>query len=96
LAGGDPAEASALLWSVKEAAVKALGCGFHLVDPRHITVYPSTGKIGGWHAFPVGLSGKAQVRIPLAAGRSLWVHSLPHGMMWISIAITNRRPAGHV
>ena len=41
LAGGDLEEASALLWSVKEAVVKALGCAFHLVDPRQITVYPS-------------------------------------------------------
>jgi len=31
LAGGDLEKASALLWSIKEAVVKALGCGFHLV-----------------------------------------------------------------
>ncbi len=43
LAGGDLEKASALLWSVKEAVVKALGCAFHLVDPRQITVYPSAG-----------------------------------------------------
>jgi len=34
LTGGEQGEAAALLWSVKEAVVKALGCGFHLVDPR--------------------------------------------------------------
>ena len=32
LAGGDLEKASALLWSIKEAVVKALGCAFHLVD----------------------------------------------------------------
>ena len=47
LTGGDLAEASALLWSVKEAVVKALGCAFHLVEPRHISVYPSAGERQG-------------------------------------------------
>ena len=41
LAGGDLKNASALLWSVKEAVVKALGCAFHLVDPLQITICPS-------------------------------------------------------
>jgi hypothetical protein len=98
LAGGDLAEASALLWSIKEAVVKALGCAFHLVDPRQITVYPSAGRAtggDGGHTFPVGLSGKALERFPIAAGRSLWVVSLPQKKMWLSIALLNRRPAGH-
>ena len=72
VAGGDLEKASALLWSIKEAVVKALGCAFHLVDPRQITVYPSVGEAGKY-LFPVGLSGKALVRFPPAAGRSLWV-----------------------
>ena len=33
LTGGDTAGAAALLWALKEAAVKALGVGFHLLDP---------------------------------------------------------------
>ena len=98
LAGGDVEEASALLWSVKEAVVKALGCAFHLVDPRQITVYPSSGWAeggSGWYAFPVGLSGKALARFPRAVGRALWAHSLHQDRMWLSIAHWNRRPAGH-
>ncbi len=94
LVGGDLEETSALLWSVKEAVVKALGCAFHLVDPRHITVYPSAGG-GGGYTFAVGLSGKALERFPLAAGRSLRVRSLHQGKLWLSIALWNRRPAGH-
>jgi phosphopantetheinyl transferase (holo-ACP synthase) len=90
LAGGDLAKASGLLWSVKEAVVKALGCGFHLVDPRQITVYPSAGEDGGY-TFPVGLSGKALTRYPIDAGRSLWVHSLPRRKLWLSIALLNRQ-----
>ena len=98
VAGGDPEGASALLWSVKEAVVKALGCAFHLVDPRQITVYPSAGEAlgeDGGYTFPVGLSGKALVRFPMVAGRSLWVRSLPRRKMWLSIALVNRRPTGH-
>jgi hypothetical protein len=93
VAGRDVEKASALLWSIKEAVVKALGCAFHLVDPRQITVYPSVVG-GGGYIFPVGLSGKALVRFPLAAGRSLWVRSLPQRKMWLSIALLSRRPTG--
>jgi hypothetical protein len=98
LAGGDLEKASALLWSVKEAAVKALGCGFHLVNPRQINIYPSTeGAVGGdgGYTFSVGLSGKAQMRFPIGAGRSIWVRSLPQRKRWLSIALLNRRPTGH-
>jgi hypothetical protein len=98
LVDGDLEKASALLWSIKEAAVKALGCAFHLVDPRQITVYPSVeGPIGenGGYTFRVGLSGKALVRFPIGAGPALWVRSLPQRKMWLSIALLNRRPTGH-
>jgi phosphopantetheinyl transferase len=94
LVGGDLEKASALLWSIKEAVVKALGCAFHLVDPRQITVYPSTGGEAGGHdgyTFPVGLSGKTLERVPIAADRSLWVRSLPQKKMWLSIALLNRQ-----
>ena len=94
LSGRDVERASALLWSIKEAVAKALGCAFHLVDPRQIIVYPSVGGDGGY-IFPVGLSGKALVRFPIAASRSLWVRSLPQREMWLSIALLNRRPTGH-
>jgi hypothetical protein len=96
LAGGDLEQASALLWSVKEGVVKALGCGFHLVDPRHITVYPSvegTVEGDGGYTFPVGLSGKALVRFPIAVGPSLWVRSFsPLRNMWLSIALLPGHP----
>jgi phosphopantetheinyl transferase (holo-ACP synthase) len=64
LVGGDLGKASALLWSIKEAVVKALGCAFHLVDPRQITVYQSAGGDEGY-TFPIGLSRKALVRLPI-------------------------------
>lgn len=89
LAGGDLAQASALLWSVKEAAVKALGCAFHFVDPLHIHVCPSPGGDDGY-LFPVRVSGKALARFPAGAGLSLWVRSFPEVTMWLSIAVVNR------
>lgn len=95
---GDLEMASALLWSVKEAVVKALGSAFHLVDPLQIIVYPSAGGAiaeDGGYTFPVGLSGKALVRFPLTAGQALLVHSLPQGRAWLSIALLNRRLSGY-
>ena len=89
LAGGDLEKASALLWSVKEAVVKALGCAFHFVDPRQIHVCPSMGWDDGY-AFRVSLSGKALARFSTGAGPSLWVRSFPQVKMWLSIAVLNR------
>ena len=39
-ADGSTQEAAALLWSVKEAVVKAMGCGFHVLDPLDLSVGP--------------------------------------------------------
>jgi len=86
LTGGDLEKASALLWSIKEAVVKAMGCAFHLVAPRQLHVHPSTGG-GMGYTFPVCLSGKALVRSSIGAGRSIWVRSFPQKKMWLSIAL---------
>ena len=98
VAGGDREHASALLWSAKEAVVKALGCAFHLVEPRHVTVCPSAegwAGVDGGYTFRVGLSGKALARYPLAVSRSLRVRSLPQNNRWLSIAVLNREPTGY-
>ena len=86
LADGNLEKASALLWSIKEAVVKALGCAFHLFDPRQISVYPSMGE-EGICTFPVGLSRKALVRFPIGAGRSISVRSFLREKRWLSIAL---------
>ena len=86
LTGGDWEKASALLWSIKEAVVKALGCAFHLVAPRQVHVYPSKGEDGGY-TFPVCLSRKALARSRIGAGRSIWVRSFPREKLWLSIAL---------
>lgn len=38
LTGGDREEAAALLWSAKEAVVKAWGCGYHCFGPRQVRI----------------------------------------------------------
>jgi len=88
LAGGDLARAAALLWSIKEAVAKALGCAFHLVDPRDIHVYPSAVEQGG-PAFSVRLSGNARMRFPMADRPPITVHSLARAGAWLSIAALN-------
>lgn len=89
LTGGDAEQASALLWSVKEAAVKAIGCAFHRVESRHVSVYPSVGR-EGLHVFPVCLSGKALDHVPISAHRFIWVYSLPQVEGWLSVACLTR------
>ena len=88
LAGRDSAKAAALLWSIKEAVAKALGCAFHLVDPRDIHVDPPLVEDGG-PAFSVRLSGKALLRFPMADRRPIMVRSLPQAGTWLSIAALN-------
>ena len=89
LAGGELASASALLWSIKEAVVKALGCAFHLVAPLQINVCPPVTGGDGGYILPVRLSSKALMRFPIGGGRTIWVRSLPHLKMWLSTALLN-------
>jgi phosphopantetheinyl transferase (holo-ACP synthase) len=73
LAGG-AAGAAALLWAVKEAAVKALGVGFHLLDPLDVEVFNPQPWQGGY-------------RVSVRAGRTLpgWVR--PERAGWIALAL---------
>jgi phosphopantetheinyl transferase (holo-ACP synthase) len=88
LADGDLAKAAALLWSIKEATAKALGCAFHLVAPRDIHVYPSAVE-NGMLSFSLRLSGKSLVRFPMADRYPIMVHSLPQAETWLSITALN-------
>lgn len=47
LTAEDRQEAAAIIWSAKEAAVKALGCGFHLLDPLDVQILPLRTGSGG-------------------------------------------------
>jgi hypothetical protein len=64
------------------------------VEPRDLRVHPSV-EGDGEYTFSVCLSRKALERLPMGAGRSLWVRSLPQVKMWLSIAFLNGpRPRG--
>ncbi len=55
--------AAALLWSIKESAVKALGCGFRLLDPLDLSVTFER-AINDRLTFSVFLSKAALARLP--------------------------------
>jgi phosphopantetheinyl transferase len=91
---GDVASALALLWSIKEAVAKALGCAFHLADPLDIHIQLSTAEEGRF-VFGVCLSGKARVRFPLAGRQPISVRSVSQANAWLSIAVVRLSQQPH-
>jgi phosphopantetheinyl transferase len=73
LTGGDTAGAAALLWALKEAAVKALGVGFHLLNPLAVEVFSLRPWRGGF-------------RVSVRAGRMLSAWARPEAGGWLAIA----------
>jgi phosphopantetheinyl transferase len=83
--GGEKNEVAAMIWSAKEAVVKALGCGFHLVDPLHLRVEPCSGD----HEEPllkVHLIDKSRERFPMQAENPVLVSVFRFSRMWVSVA----------
>jgi hypothetical protein len=73
LNGGDTAGAAALLWALKEAAVKALGVGFHVLAPLAVeTVSPQPWQ--GW------------IQVSVQAGAILPAWTRPARGGWLAIA----------
>ena len=73
LSSGTTAGAAALLWALKEAAVKALGVGFHFLDPLAVEVESPRPWQGGW-------------RVLVKAGRILPAWARPEAGGWLAIA----------
>jgi 4'-phosphopantetheinyl transferase superfamily len=71
--GGSAAGAAALLWALKEAAVKALGVGFHVLDPLGVETFSPSPWQGGW-------------RVLVKAGRILPAWARPEAGGWLAIA----------
>lgn len=88
LAADIPAAAAAI-WSVKEAAVKALGCGFWLADPFEL-------HVSEWRAIRQGfesrvmLSGRAGQRFMPAELRPLRVCTFGGHEVRVSVALVAR------
>jgi len=81
-------EAAALLWSVKEAAAKAIGCGFRFVDPLNL-VASVPRDADAETTFEVNLVGRPLKRLPWMAARTVSVQSLNIDGIWISVAMTD-------
>jgi hypothetical protein len=79
-------ETAALLWSVKEAAAKAIGCGFRFVDPLNLVV-SVPGHRDAETTFEVNLVGRPLKRLPWMAAQTVSVRSLNIGGVWLSVAI---------
>jgi phosphopantetheinyl transferase len=73
LCGGHTPGAAALLWTLKEAAVKALGVGFHFLAPLAVEVGSPQPWKGGW-------------RVLVRAGRILPAWARPEAGGWLAIA----------
>jgi phosphopantetheinyl transferase len=73
LSGGHTSNAAALLWALKEAAVKALGVGFHFLDPLAVEVLSPRPWQGG-------------VRVWVKAGRIIPAWARPEAGGWLALA----------
>jgi phosphopantetheinyl transferase len=71
--GGGTPGAAALLWALKEAAVKALGVGFHFLDPLAVEVVSPRPWQGGW-------------RVLVQAGGILPAWARPEAGGWLALA----------
>lgn len=76
---GTSASAAALLWAVKEAAVKASGQGFHRVDFRDVTCGMPVVRETGFF-------------FPARAGRRAAVWADRQGAAWVAVAAAASRP----
>jgi hypothetical protein len=74
LIGGDPAHTAALVWSLKEAAVKALGVGFNHLSPREII----TGQGKLW---------RSGYLFEVDAGCLVKTWARPEGEGWLALAL---------
>jgi phosphopantetheinyl transferase len=69
---GERADASALLWSAKEAAVKSMGCGFNFFGPMEIRVKEFIRSDGS-------------IFCRMDTNRRILVRAERHGPVWVSI-----------
>jgi len=82
----DAANTAAVVWSAKEAAVKALGCAFWLVDPLDVRVGRWSGS-GNRFMSKVNLSERAAQRFPSSKFRPLCVRTFREDEVWLSVAV---------
>ncbi|HMK33422.1 MAG TPA: 4'-phosphopantetheinyl transferase superfamily protein [Desulfomonilaceae bacterium] len=84
-AGAGPISTSAaLIWSAKEAAVKAVGSGFHLLDPLHVKIRVTSFEQG--QAYSEAHVERSPEQYSSCEPCGLTVRSFRRGEGWVSIA----------
>ena len=92
LTGGYREEAAALLWSVKEAVVKARGCGYHFCAPRQVEVeYAGNGEYGSCWRGRLAASGPDPA--PPGAPEVLPVAAIRLEQVWLAVAWMQLAPS---
>lgn len=81
-------ESAALLWSAKEAIVKALGCGFHLIDPIDMHIVPVGSGRGAARA-RVSFSDRTKARFQALHNATVRVACFQENNVWVSIAVSS-------
>lgn len=74
LCGYDRARGAALMWAVKESAVKATGAGFNFLDPRDV-------RVGA------PLAGEQGILLEVLADRPIAAWARSEGKGWLSVAL---------
>lgn len=74
ICSNDTGRGAALLWSAKEAAVKAAGAGFNRFDPLEVHVKPPRFK-------------EKSILFEVFADRPIWVWARAEGRGWLSVAL---------
>jgi phosphopantetheinyl transferase len=77
---GDRSAAAALLWTLKEAAVKGLGVGFNGMDPLEVK------------ARVLGADGSGIHSLVEAGSARLYARSRRHRGRWLSLALEEAGP----
>jgi phosphopantetheinyl transferase len=77
VAGQDTPRAAALIWSLKEAAVKAIGTGFNTHDPREV-------RVGNPR------SGQSGIVFNVRVDEAVTAWARPEGKGWLAVAVIQR------
>ncbi|MEW6531135.1 MAG: 4'-phosphopantetheinyl transferase superfamily protein [Thermodesulfobacteriota bacterium] len=88
LINGTSFQAAALIWSAKESVVKALGCGFHLVDPLDLWV-TLTSRNANHLLLSVQLMSSVEDRRVHVSGGTLLVRTLQKDGCWLSVCVAS-------
>ncbi|MDI6853083.1 MAG: 4'-phosphopantetheinyl transferase superfamily protein [Deltaproteobacteria bacterium] len=92
--GRDKSEAAALLWAAKEAAVKALGCGYRGFGPLQVKLALKAEKAGVIF-FCANIDRATEAEFHGLAGASVAVAVWRHKSAWLALGRTSKKSNHH-